>query len=203
MEDKLLKMDPEKREKLINAALEEFGSHDFDKASTNVIVKKAGISKGLLYHYFSTKENLFDYLTTFTMEKVANAIKDGVEWKKADVLQRMADIVMIKVKIIESYPHMINFSKKMYAGKSLEEIKDLVEGYMPNIYEDVYRKNIDYGLFRDDIDVAIAIKSVEFTMDKVSEATLATFNSPIEFDFNAVITEVNNYLELFRKTYYK
>jgi shikimate kinase len=37
-------MDPEKRERLINAALEEFGNHEFDKASTNVIVKNAGIS---------------------------------------------------------------------------------------------------------------------------------------------------------------
>ena len=137
MDDKLLKMDPEKKERLINAALEEFGSHEYDKASTNVIVKNAGISKGLLYHYFTTKDHLLEYLIAFTMTMFADTISDGVDWDKGDVLQRMADIIIIKMKIIKSYPHLISFSKKMYAGKSLEEIKALIEEYIPNVYANI------------------------------------------------------------------
>jgi len=203
LKDQLLKMDPIKKERLINAALEEFGNHEFDKASTNVIVKNAGISKGLLYHYFATKDILFEYLTTFIMTMVADAISEGVEWDKGDVLQRMADIIVIKMKIIKSYPHWISFSKKMYAGKSLEEIKTLVEVYMPDVYTNVYQKNIDFSLFRDDIDIGIAMKSVEFTMDKYSETILASFNSPGEFELHTFVSELENYLKLFRTTYYK
>ena len=47
------------RQKIVDAALKEFGQHGYDGASTNQICLSAGISKGLLYHYFKSKENLF------------------------------------------------------------------------------------------------------------------------------------------------
>ena len=47
------------RRKIIDAALREFGQRGYEGASTNQICLSAGISKGLLYHYFKNKENLF------------------------------------------------------------------------------------------------------------------------------------------------
>ena len=49
----------ESREKIIRAAFKEFGEHGYEGASTNQICLAAGISKGLLYHYFGSKEKLF------------------------------------------------------------------------------------------------------------------------------------------------
>lgn len=53
-EELLSEMDPDKRLRLINAAMKEFSENHFDKASTNTIVKEVGISKGLLNHYFKS-----------------------------------------------------------------------------------------------------------------------------------------------------
>ena len=47
------------RRKIVDAALREFGQRGYEGASTNQICFTAGISKGLLYHYFKNKENLF------------------------------------------------------------------------------------------------------------------------------------------------
>ncbi len=49
----------ENRRKILSCALEEFGTHGYHSASTNAICRCAGLSKGLLYHYFPTKEMLF------------------------------------------------------------------------------------------------------------------------------------------------
>ncbi len=46
MNDIIQSIDPEKRDRIINAAIEEFSSFPYEKASTNHIVKNAGISKG-------------------------------------------------------------------------------------------------------------------------------------------------------------
>lgn len=46
------------REKIMEAALDLFGTKGFDATSITDIAKKAGVSKGLLYHYFSSKEHL-------------------------------------------------------------------------------------------------------------------------------------------------
>ena len=47
-----------KRELIMDAALEEFAKHGYHASSINKITKRAGISKGLLYNYFESKEAL-------------------------------------------------------------------------------------------------------------------------------------------------
>ncbi|MBG0763851.1 MAG: helix-turn-helix transcriptional regulator [Tissierellales bacterium] len=59
MEDRLSNIDEKKKIKIINSAMEEFSKNSYDKASTNRIVEKAGISKGSLFKYFESKKKLF------------------------------------------------------------------------------------------------------------------------------------------------
>lgn len=48
----------EKRTIIMNAAIEVFAEKSFQGASVSMIAQKAGISKGLLYNYFKSKEEL-------------------------------------------------------------------------------------------------------------------------------------------------
>ena len=50
---------PESRERILDAALEEFGVWGYDSASTNRVCRQAEISKGLLFHYYKNKQQLF------------------------------------------------------------------------------------------------------------------------------------------------
>ncbi len=49
----------ERRAQLIDLGLAEFGTRTFDEVSIDLIAKAAGISKGLLYHYFPTKRAFY------------------------------------------------------------------------------------------------------------------------------------------------
>ena len=66
MPTKIFDLEPQRRDAILNAALKEFVLRGFDKASTNVIAKEAGISKPLMFHYVNNKQELFlfvyDYL---------------------------------------------------------------------------------------------------------------------------------------------
>ena len=46
-------------DKIVNAAIVEFGKNGYDKASINNICNDNNISKGLIYHYFKNKDELF------------------------------------------------------------------------------------------------------------------------------------------------
>lgn len=48
----------ERRQQIMQAALELFANKGFDATSISMIAKEAGISKGLMYNYFESKENL-------------------------------------------------------------------------------------------------------------------------------------------------
>ena len=49
----------ERKEKILQVGIEEFASKGYENANINIIAKNAGISIGLMYKYFSTKEDLF------------------------------------------------------------------------------------------------------------------------------------------------
>ena len=50
----------EKRQnEILEIAIEEFSSKGYNNANINIIAKNAGISIGLMYKYFATKEDLF------------------------------------------------------------------------------------------------------------------------------------------------
>ncbi len=52
-------MDNPKKEEILRACLHEFAEHGYDQANTNRICEQAGVSKGLIFHYFGSKQRLF------------------------------------------------------------------------------------------------------------------------------------------------
>ena len=57
-----------KREHILQVCIEEFARNGYINTSTNTIVKRLGISKGLLFLYFKSKKNLFLYIIDYLME---------------------------------------------------------------------------------------------------------------------------------------
>ena len=47
------------RREIFQAAMEEFGAHGYDKVSMENLCTRHGISKGMMYHYYSNKDELF------------------------------------------------------------------------------------------------------------------------------------------------
>ncbi len=66
----------ERKEMLLEIATEEFSSKGYENANINIIAKNAGISIGLMYKYFATKEDLFITCLQRGMTIMDNAIDD-------------------------------------------------------------------------------------------------------------------------------
>lgn len=58
-----------KKNKIIECALDEFATYDFNSASINRIVEKAQIAKGSFYQYFDDKKDLFKYIIEHIVEQ--------------------------------------------------------------------------------------------------------------------------------------
>lgn len=59
----------EKRQALLDIAIEEFASNNYHNASISRIVARAGIAKGSLYQYFEDKKDLYLYLLDLATEE--------------------------------------------------------------------------------------------------------------------------------------
>ena len=60
--DTFFRLPEEKRQRLMDAAWEEFTTVRFSDASINKIIRAASIPRGSFYQYFSDKDDLFSFL---------------------------------------------------------------------------------------------------------------------------------------------
>jgi len=59
MRETFYHLDEEKRRRIEEAAMEEFGTYGYERGSTDRIIRLSKISKGGLYEYIESKEDLF------------------------------------------------------------------------------------------------------------------------------------------------
>lgn len=74
-----------KREKIAETALSEFSRYSYYESSTNRIVKNAGISKGSLFKYFDSKEDLYFYI----LDLIITAMGEFMESKLGGLPQNL------------------------------------------------------------------------------------------------------------------
>lgn len=200
------KLDPEKKERIINAAMEEFARHGYKNASTNEIVKKAGISKGILFHYFRDKQNLFYYLYDFATQKLLEDFYRKIDVEEPDFIKRIYEITNIKALLSTRHPGLFRFIEMAYIDEA-EEASAHVQKVSEEILsgsEKVLFQNIDMSLFKEGVDLEKVMKIITWTFDGYGKAELAKAKQLDEpLDYERVFRESREYLEMFKNMFYK
>lgn len=203
---KILTVDPEKRERILNAARKEFAQKGYNDASTNEIVKEAGISKGALFHYFESKKELYLYLFDYTYGILRKEFFDKINLEETDIFKRLRQTLSTKLEMLLKYPETIEFMTKTYYETS--EITPYVEEKMKTIMAENYAalfNNLDTSKFRDDLDPQRAVNIVLYTIDGFSmreQNKLKKFPQA-KPDYEAMFVEVDAYLAMLQKCLYK
>lgn len=70
------RIDIERKNLILEKGIEEFSSKGYENANINLIAKNAGISIGLMYKYFATKEDLFITCLKHGMDILEKALND-------------------------------------------------------------------------------------------------------------------------------
>ncbi|MEM7550187.1 MAG: helix-turn-helix domain-containing protein [Bacteroidota bacterium] len=83
----------EKKESIINAALELFAKEGFKATSTSKVAKAAGVSEGLIFRHFENKEGLLDAILKEGEERVKVLFADIVlETNPKEVLRKALNL---------------------------------------------------------------------------------------------------------------
>jgi AcrR family transcriptional regulator len=90
------------KQKILDAALEVFAKQGYHSSTVDAIAKTAGISKGLLYNYFKSKDDVLNELMIGMMEVLMFEImplKPGEKFRKEDIINFIntgIDLVLAK-----------------------------------------------------------------------------------------------------------
>jgi AcrR family transcriptional regulator len=199
-------LESEKQQRIINAAMKEFAEKGFQHASTNQIVANAGISKGLLFHYFSNKKRLFLYLYDYCLDIVLEDFFGQIDYGQQDFLLRLREMLLVKFQLISKYPLIFDFLIKADAEDSLDIRKDLNsrnQAIIQESYEKIFA-SIDESLFRPDIDTKKAKYIAMWTVKGFSRQIQGgDKQKKIAEPFDdTILIQLNDYLEILRKILY-
>ena len=208
--NKFLALEPEKRERIINAAMTEF-LHGFKKASTDNIVRDAGISKGLLFHYFGTKERLYNFLINYAIDTVKEEYLDLVNIRQPDILDSIWQSSLLKKDLSVRFPNIFDFLTNAYVeektaggipGSNLERFTSMSGAIIAEIYA-----HADTSLFRDDIDKETAMNIIGWTMSGYSHAkVMESGENPganARENYDKYLDEFEKILGVLRQVFYK
>jgi len=160
---------PEKRpDDILDGALIEFRERGFAAARIEDIAKHAGLSKGSVYLYFSSKEEMLRALVRRAITPIAKALKDIADHlcddcsdePAADVLRKMMTIVGERLtdKKISMVPLLIIGEAGNFPEHAAFYRREVIEVTMAALAT-VINRGISSGEFKD-MDVPYAIRSL-------------------------------------------
>ncbi len=111
MKHTFYKLEESKRERIEAAAVGEFADKGYDRSTLDAIVRRAGISKGGLYEYIDTKEDLFSFALESSYNRMRDFIRRGLSGvpPQGDPLLRARSIASVAVDFYVEHPLIISF----------------------------------------------------------------------------------------------
>lgn len=147
---------------------------------------------------------MYNYLKYFSITYTTAAIVNDINWQDSDVFLRIKKVVMSKFKVFLKYPYMADFTAIAFEGQSSEEILDIVPNFPFTLTEDIYSKNIDYTLFKEDIDIERSINILKWTLEGYTDQLIEQIKlSNSKFNLAKIEEEILIYIEILKKAFYK
>jgi AcrR family transcriptional regulator len=205
--EKLENLDKNRKDAIINAALMEFATKGYDEASTIVIARNAGISKGLMFYYVNSKKDFFLFLCDYCSKIVKTEYFDLINFNEKNLLERLRQSYILQLELLHRYPWILEFTRITADEKSDEirkELDEILKGTEPICYETMFG-GIDASRFREGMDIERCKRLIFWANVGFADQILKDIrNSEInELDYERIIEELDGYLNELRKSFYK
>ena len=191
MNEKFFDLEKEKQDRMINAALKLFAENGYRRASTDEMVKEAGISKGLLFHYFTSKAGLYEFICDYSVKFVIMEMSSTVGKEEKDYFRLRLQIEKAKMTAMKNFPYIQLFLLQMEKETSKEalEVMQPAAQALRSAYDDIYQK-ADFGML-EEISVERLAKIVDYTLNGLLEELLRKSS----FSPDTYYAEVSQYLK--------
>lgn len=199
MNEKFFDLKKEKQDRMINAALKIFADNGYHHASTDEIVKEAGISKGLLFHYFTSKMGLYEFLYDYCLRFLNLELGSNINKNESDYFDLMLSIEIAKKNILKSYPYMqafIDRSQLEDDEDALSTTENLREE-LQNMY-DGFLSQVDSSKFKREVDPASIHTLLQFTLQGIMKEQLQA----ISFNADHYFAESKKYITMLKEICY-
>jgi AcrR family transcriptional regulator len=151
-------LDADRRGRVLEAAMAEFGRHGYSGGSLNVIAREAGVAKGSLFQYFDDKFDFFAHVAEQTSLRVYDAMLPALSTPPAgrSSVDHFLGLVDVWIDYMAAHP----LERAVTAATTMEldaEVRRAVREPVHKLYAKGLRPlleaAVDSGEFRADADL--------------------------------------------------
>ncbi len=190
------------KQKIIAAAMQEFSKHGFSKTSIQNIANTAGLGKGTVYEYFTSKDELFNMCFISYLNSMMGDVEQQIN-PDVHPIQTLKQIFTIFFKEFENHKdffviyleYMLMQSTWMSQGKPPELIENIYSGITGMISQILsnpkFNLKFKKGVVLKDISVIITGLLDALMLYKMINPAMVDIKSSVE----TIINMINNSLE--------
>lgn len=199
MNGKFFDLKKEKQDRMINGALKVFAQQGYRHASTDDIVREAGISKGLLFHYFGSKLGVYTFVYDYSVRYMTLELSSCVDNKCKELFALMKQVETAHMHAMRGYPYMQQFlARSMTEDVSevllaIEEKKDL----LTDTYDYIWSR-VDYSALPENVNGEMLRKMMDFSIKGLMAERLQNDS----FQPEMMYEEVTAYLDMMKRIVY-
>ncbi|MBB6218581.1 AcrR family transcriptional regulator [Anaerosolibacter carboniphilus] len=148
------KLPESKKNDILQVCIEEFAINGYENTSTNTIVKRLGISKGVLFLYFRNKRSLYLYLVDHVLESLTSKFLEHFHDQGQEKMFDVFDHFDHMGKYYKDLMQKNTYDFKFILGAMLEapmELREEIDVRHNRSHERLF-KMINTDKFRKDID---------------------------------------------------
>ena len=143
------------RKQILDAATAEFANKGIEGARTDEIARAAGVSKRMLFHYFNSKDGLFQAV----LEKIyldIRSAEEGLDLTGRDPIEAMAGLCTFSFDWFETHPEFMAIlnEENLHGAVHAKSSDSVLTLNMPlvDIISKVLKRGVTEGYFRPDVD---------------------------------------------------
>ncbi len=194
---------PQERQDLIrNSAMLEFGEGSFKKTSADAIAKRASVSKGLLFHYFKDKRELYLYLFQYAIDACMEVFLSSFRYfDERDFFLALEKGQEIKMGMVRRMPGMFRFVMRAYYERDsilTPKLRKKLDDVLAHS-TDQFLSRMDLHKFKDGVDP----KAVVRLLMLAAEGMLAETGACTAEEIDKLFQEYKKYADMLRKHLYK
>ncbi len=202
MNQKFFNLPQERQDLIRNSAMVEFGAGSFKKTSADAIAKRAGVSKGLLFHYFKDKRELYLYLFQHAIDACMETFLASFQYfGERDFFLALEKGQEIKMDMVRRMPGLFRFVMRAYYERDsilTPKLRKKLDDVLAQS-TDQFLGRMDLHKFKDGVDP----KAVVRLLMLASEGMLAETGACTAEEINALFGEYKNYADMLRRHLYK
>lgn len=145
---KFIGVEETKRDSLINAGFMHFGTHGKNHTSLNTILKTAGMSKGVFYHYFKDKDDFYEFLLVFSGRYITKELEEESLISISDFMERLIQSFLVKYDLFRRYNNFTQFLVLAYQENDIEYVTGVIQRESNNYEKRFISENLDFSKYK-------------------------------------------------------